>query len=99
MRSIRRHLLCVRVNNPEAYWPKSAQAIQSIINNSPSRRLGGRAPNTALTGISSGNPLIVALTQSNVRNVKSFDQDELVESKCNMHKGCRPDALSFPAKG
>lgn len=47
---------------PETEWPTTVPAIQSIINNSPSRRLGDRAPITVHTGIESGNPLHLALT-------------------------------------
>ncbi len=59
---------------PEADWPDSVPAIQSIINNSPSRRLGGRAPITVHTGMPSGNPLTVALTDCNIQDVETTDQ-------------------------
>ncbi len=61
----------------EADWPKSVPAIQSIINNSPSRRLGGRAPVTVHTGMPSRNPLTVALIDCNIQGVESIDQARL----------------------
>ncbi len=57
-----------------ADWPNSVQAIQSIINNSPSRRTGGCAPIKVHTGISSKNLLTMALTRCEFQNVDSFDQ-------------------------
>ncbi len=77
---------------PEAHWSNSVQAIQSIINKSSSRRLGGRAPITVHTGMPSGN---VTLTQCKVRNVESIVQtrlqqrlstEEFLESLKKMHK-------------
>ncbi len=43
------HAFNSETRTPEADWPTTVQAIQSIINNSPSRRLGGRAPITVQT--------------------------------------------------
>ncbi len=76
-------------------WPTTLQAIQSIINNSPSGRLGGRAPITVHTGMPPGNPLTVALSGSKIRKVRSIDQarlqqkmnvDALLETLDQMHK-------------
>ena len=61
----------------ESDWPKSVDAIQSIINNSPSRRLNGRAPITVHTGMEPGNPLNLALSTSGSKNVKSIDEVQL----------------------
>ncbi len=80
---------------PEADWPKSVPAIQSIINNSPSRRHCGRAQITVHTGMPSGNPLTVALTDRNIQGVQTTDQamilqtlniEKLLESLDKMHK-------------
>ncbi len=79
----------------EVDWPNSMQAIQSIIIDSPSRRLGGCAPITVHTGMIPGIRLTVALTRSNIQNVDSIDQaspkqklstDELLESLDKLHK-------------
>ena len=51
------------------------------VNNSPSRRLGGRAPITVHTGMPSGNPLTVVLTAWNVRNVQSFSQAQPLQKR------------------
>ncbi len=59
---------------PEADWPNSVPAIQSIIKKSPSHRLGGRAPITAHTGMPSWNPLTVALADCNIQGVETTDQ-------------------------
>ncbi len=89
MHSIRRHALR-KLTGPTPYTP-----LQSITNNSPSRRLGGHAPITVHTGMSSGNPLTLALVQGNVRNVEWINQAnlqqklstcELLESLVKMHK-------------
>ena len=89
------HAFNSETRTPEADWPKSVQAIQSIINNSPSRRLGGRSPITVHTGMPSGNPLTVALTQCSTQDISSIDEvkllqelkmDELHESLDKMHK-------------
>ena len=45
----------------ETDWPSTVPAIQSIINNSPSRRLNNKAPITVHTGMHSGNPLNLSL--------------------------------------
>ncbi len=55
----------------EADWPTNVQAMQSIINNSPSSRLGARAPFTVHTGMPLQNPLTVAL--SGPKDSKTFD--------------------------
>lgn len=52
---------------PETEMPRSVPAIQSIINNSPSRRLGNRAPITVHTGMEAGNPLRFAFTEAKLR--------------------------------
>ncbi len=80
---------------PEDDWSKSVRAIQSIINNSLSRRPGRRAPITVHTVMSSGNPLTVVLTDSNIQGVELINQerlqqnlstDELLESLDKIHK-------------
>ncbi len=80
---------------PEADWSKPVPAIQSVIHHSPSRRLGGRTPITVHTGMPSGKPLTVVLTDCNIQGVESIDQarlqqklgtDELLESLDKMHK-------------
>ncbi len=64
---------------PEADWPNAVTAIQSVVNNSPSRRLGGRAPITAHTGMPSGNPLTVALTNCTIQGVENTDQERILQ--------------------
>lgn len=76
---------------PESLWTKTVLAIQSIINNS----LGNRAPLTVHTGMSSGNPLSVALTTigfknidsvNEVRSIRALNIDELLSSLDILHK-------------
>ncbi len=89
------HAFISETLTPEADWPNSVPAIRSIINNSPSRRLGGRAPITVQIGMPSGNPLTVALTDCNIQDVDTTDQamilqmlniNKLLESLDKMHK-------------
>ncbi len=89
------HAFNSETRTPEADWPTTVQAIQNIINNSPSRRLGRRAPITVYTGMPSGNPLPVARFGFKTRNVRSIDQarlqqkmnvDALLETLDQMHK-------------
>ncbi len=54
--------------------PYSVPAIQSIINNSPSRRLRGRAPITSHTGMTTGNPVTVAMTNCNIQGMETIEQ-------------------------
>jgi len=87
--------LSAELRIPETDWTKTVQSIQAIINNSPSRRLGNRAPITVHTGMESGNPLTVALQSMEIRNADSIDQvrtlqnlkvDDMLHSLDNMHK-------------
>lgn len=80
---------------PETQWPSIVSAIQLVINNSPSRRLGGRAPIMVHTGMENGNPLSVALTIANHLAVRSLNEakmiqrlniESLLESLDAMHK-------------
>jgi len=63
----------------EVDWPTSVSAIQSIINNSPSRRLGNRAPITVHTGMESGNPLSLALSEVKIRKTRSMDEARILQ--------------------
>ncbi len=100
------HAFNSEILTPEADWPKSVPVIQSIIKNSPSRRLCGRAPIAVHTGMPSGNSLAVALTDCNTEGVESIGQarlqqklstDELLESLDRMHEDV--DALGFAEIG
>lgn len=80
---------------PESDWPTTVPAIQCIINNSPTRRLGGRAPIKVHTGMEPGNPLNLALLSINYQNATSNDHarvlqklkmDEFQKSLDEMHK-------------
>lgn len=80
---------------PEVEWPTTVPAIQSIINNTPSRRLGNRAPITVHTGMKPGNPLALALSAINyvdaattdeARVMQSLKIDEMQKSLDDMHK-------------
>lgn len=80
---------------PEAEWPSTVPAIQSIINNSPSRRLGNRAPITVHTGMEPGNPLNLALTNLKIidsasvdkaRAMQALELEPLLEALDDMHK-------------
>lgn len=80
---------------PEADWQTCVPAIQSIINNAPSRRLGNRAPIAVHTGMEPGNPLHIALQSINYVDATSVDEvrqmqtlriEELQQSLDNMHK-------------
>ena len=68
------HALCAEMKIPETEWPRIVPAIQSIVNNSPARRLKNKAPITVHTGMTSGNPLTVALSTMGIRDVSSIDQ-------------------------
>lgn len=79
----------------EADWTKTVPAIQSIINNTPARRLGNRAPVTVHTGMDAGNPLDLALTSLSYKDAFSVDEVrikqtmdiELLQNALdNMHK-------------
>ena len=74
------HALNTETRTPEADWPKSVPGIQSIINNSPARRLGGRAPVTVHTGMDSGNPLAVALANLPIRPASSIENARLMQT-------------------
>ncbi len=99
------HAFNMETRTPEADWPTTVQAIQSIINNSPSRRLGGRAPITFHTGMPPGDPLTVALSGSKTRNVQSIDQarlqqkmnvDALLKTLDQMHKDVHSSLSTSP---
>ncbi len=101
------HAFNSETRTPEADWSTTVQAIQSIIKNSLSRRLGGRVPITVHTGMPSGNPLTVALSGSKIRNVRSIDParlrqkmnvDALLETLDQMHNEV-DSSLSKSRKG
>ncbi len=64
---------------PEAYRPYSVPAIQSIINNSPSRRLRGRAPITAHTGILPGTLSPWPMTDCNIQGMETIGQAGILQ--------------------
>ena len=65
---------------PESDWPKTVPAIQSIINNTPARRLGNRSPITVHTGMEPGNPLYLALNRMNIQDVSSVDKARILQA-------------------
>lgn len=79
---------------PESDWPSTVPAIQSIINNTPTRRLGNRSPTAVHTCMKSGNHLHLAMTTVKYDDVSSVDVvrvlqnlkiENLLESLNNMH--------------
>ena len=87
--------LSAELRIPESDWPKAVPAIQSVINNSPSRRLDNRSPIEVHTGMSPGNPLSVALSSFETRDVDSAEQasilqelkiEEMLQALDKMHK-------------
>lgn len=66
---------------PETEWPTVFPAIQTVVNNSPSCRLDGRAPITVHTRMTSGNPLSIALTVAQLRCVSSINEAELIQKR------------------
>ena len=64
---------------PESDWPTTVPAVQSIINNSPSRRLGNRAPITVHTGMEPGNPLNLALSAINYSDADSVQDAQVMQ--------------------
>ena len=64
---------------PEADWTTTVPAIQSIINNSPTRRLGNRAPITVHTGMEAGNPLQLALVSIGYKDIDSVDEARAIQ--------------------
>lgn len=73
------HAVSTELQVPETEWPSVVPAIQSIINNSPSRRLGGRCPIKVHTGMDSGNPLSVALTVAQDKDIPSLDEARVMQ--------------------
>ncbi len=71
--------------NSETNNSFSVPAIQSIINISPSCRLGGPSTNTVHTGMPSRNPLTVVLTDCNFQGVETIDQARILQ-KLNINK-------------
>ena len=79
----------------ESDWPSTVRAVQSIINNSPARRLGNQAPITVHTGMQPGNPLNVALATisytdtdsvENVRVMQNLNIESFQKSLDEMHR-------------
>lgn len=88
-------VLGTEFNVPEARWPFLVASAQSVINNSPSRRLAVRAPLTVHAGQSPGSPLSVTLSTHGNNEVSSKEQvgilqnvsvDSLLGSLDEMHK-------------
>lgn len=73
------HTFNSETRTPEADWPDYVPAIQSIINNSLSIWLGGRAPITVYTGMYSGNTLIVTLAEQKINKTQSIDRYQLLQ--------------------
>lgn len=74
------HAFNTEVRSPEVKWPFSVPAIQSVIKNSPSLRLGGRSPITVHTGVPSGNLLSVALSETKMRKTRSINEARLMQN-------------------
>lgn len=72
--------LSVEFKIPESDWPTIVPAIQSIINNTPARRLGNRSPLTVHTGMESGNPLHLAMTAIKFEDATSVDEVQFMQS-------------------
>lgn len=73
------HAIGTELRSAETDFPSLVPAIQSIINNSPSRRLGDRAPITVHTGMRNGNPLSVALAIATAKNVSDLNEAEMMQ--------------------
>ena len=74
------HSLSTELRVPETEWPTVVPALQSIINNSPSRRLSGMSPIKVQTGMNPGNPLSIALTVAESTGVQSLDEARLMQT-------------------
>lgn len=68
------HAFDAEARIPKAEWPCSVPAIQSIIKDFDSRRLGGRAPGSFHTEMEAANPLRLALRMTNVKNIGTPDE-------------------------
>ena len=71
------HALSTDMQVPETEWPTILLSLQSIINNSRTRRLGDLSPIKVHTGMDSGNPFSVALTIALERGVENIDEVKL----------------------
>ena len=87
--------LSVELRMPESDWPKTVSAIQSVINNYLSLRLDNRSPIEVHTGMSLNNPLSMALSSFETRDVDFTDQtsilqklriEEILQALDEMHK-------------
>lgn len=74
------HFVSAELRVPETEWPTTVPAFQSIINNSSSRRLGGRCPITVHTDVESGNLLAVALTIVSEHGEVSLHEARIMQS-------------------
>ena len=65
---------------PVSEWTKTVRYIQFIVNNSPSRSLGNRAPTIAHTGMDSGSPLNLALKLISQSDASSIDEARVMQN-------------------
>lgn len=73
------HILSTDRCVPETEWNTVVPAIQSVINNSPSRRLGGLSTIKVNTGMDSGNPFSVAIIIAQEPVVESLDEARIIQ--------------------
>lgn len=73
------HVFNAEARISKAEWPRSVQAIHSIIINSPARRLGNRAFSTLHIGTKADNPLRLALSVVKIKNVNLVDHTRLLQ--------------------
>lgn len=67
---------------PFKCWSEVVPIVQSIINNSPSKRLGGRTPKKAFTGLPDDNPLTSIVAKQNFDlEILSVDEVRLRQQK------------------
>lgn len=80
---------------PSKSWPTVLPIVQSALNNSPSRRLNGKCPLTAFTGLPQSTPMLTIKNEASIPAVKTLDLiradqllniDRIQTSLDNMHK-------------
>lgn len=94
--------LCAELRIPELDWPKVVPSIQSVIKNSPSRRLEIRSPIEFHTGMKLWNTLSMAFANLETREDDSAEQvailrkpkiDEMIQALYQMHKSVNEKPL------
>ena len=86
LRCLRALLAEFRLGQKE--WPRVLPIVQSVLNNSPLKRIKGKAPITAFTGLSAYTPLRSVMTsrsiEASVLTLEKLRAEQLVEVELTM---------------